>query len=368
LCQYLQRDWFCHQVLPSSGEKKELFIWSFKAVGDDKYGHWVDLAINLSIEDSTLFVTVFSPFWMINKTCQELVYKLDEDRKVIHPSSFNEPILVCFKSKSFFSKKKASLAIDSSSFSDDFSMDVIGSRGNVITKSRDGKQSYCVSVGITLAQITLSKIVTISSFYSIINSKSIPIQISEGNDEWINIDKLSSNPFWPTTSKNPVIFIRTNSSSCASKAIPITHSLSCLIQADMDYYHFDIDVSEYQVLIKISDYFDGAAPVLLINNLNNHTIYYGQSGVRYRFELPPLHNVLYTWNDLSLKTTFGWSIDKANENEVDLTCDAFGDVESTKQSNNPIFWVSFLDSKQRILLITQDLSIASNALHVMFQT
>src|SRR6202034_1022561 len=134
-------------------------------------------------------------------------------------------------------------------------------------------------------------------------------QISEDNDEWIDIEKMSSNPFWPKISKNPILHIRKNASCNSSKPVPLTYSLSSLVQADSDYFHFDIDVSEYHVSVKISDYFDGSAAVLLVNNLNNRVIRYGQTDVKHRYELLPNHNILFTWHDLNHKTTLSWALD-----------------------------------------------------------
>ena len=142
LCDYLERDWFCHQVFPSFGEEKEFFIWSFTPSSVNQNNrHVVDLAVTLTLEGSSLVVTIYSPFWMINKTSQELTYKVDDDRQIVHPSVFNSPVLLCFKPKKFFSKKKLSLAINDSCLSDDFSIDVVGSNGNIITKSKNGKKN-----------------------------------------------------------------------------------------------------------------------------------------------------------------------------------------------------------------------------------
>ena len=54
---------------------------------------------------------------------------------IYHPESFADPILFSFKPSSFFSKKKASVRVEDSEWSDKFSLDTVGSGGTVTCAS-----------------------------------------------------------------------------------------------------------------------------------------------------------------------------------------------------------------------------------------
>ncbi len=61
------------------------------------------------------------------------------------------------------------------------------------------------------------------------------------------------------------------------KPLSICESSSTLIRVDGDYLYVDVDITELDATIKISDYFEGSAPVMLVNALNK-PITYGQKG------------------------------------------------------------------------------------------
>ena len=216
LCNYLERDWHCFKKIPSYGQDNDVHLWKFSTASNDR-SQTLDLAVKLSIESSTLMVSLFAPFWMINRTSQQLIYRIDDDTVLHHAPTVMEPVLLSFKPKSFFCKKKLSLSIGDSRFSDGFSIDVVGSKGNIIAKSKDGKHQYYVSVDIQLSRIGLSKIVTITPFYQIVNVSKKAIEISEDNDEWFRVESLNSFAFWPKQSKNQNIFFRFNADSLSSK-------------------------------------------------------------------------------------------------------------------------------------------------------
>ena len=171
----------------------------------------------MSIETHSLIVSLFAPFWMINRTSQQLVYRIDDDTVLYHAPTVMTPVLLSFKPKSFFCKKKLCLSIGDSKFSDGFSIDVVGSKGNIIAKSKNGKYNYYVSVDIQLSRIGLSKIVTISPFYSIVNISKNTLEISEDNDEWFRAESMNNTAFWPKQSKDQSLYLRLNSDSVSSK-------------------------------------------------------------------------------------------------------------------------------------------------------
>lgn len=216
ICNYLDREWHCFNRIPSPGYDNEVQFWTFKS-NEHEQQLSLKLAVNLSIEDSSLIVSLFAPFWMINRTFQQLIYRIDNDTVIYHASTVLSPVLLSYNPKSFFCKKKLSLSIGDSRFSDGFSIDVVGSKGNIIAKSKNGKFNYYASIEIELSRIGLSKIVTITPFYSIINISTRNIEVSEDNDEWVSVKSLENQPFWPKRAKDQIIYFRFNSDSVSSK-------------------------------------------------------------------------------------------------------------------------------------------------------
>lgn len=67
----------------------------------------VELHVHVSKSSGSLMLSVFSPYWIINKTSRVLQYSA-EDICVKHPSDFRDVILFSFKKKNFLSKSKVS--------------------------------------------------------------------------------------------------------------------------------------------------------------------------------------------------------------------------------------------------------------------
>lgn len=62
---------------------------------------------------------------------------------VVHEEVNNEAILFSFKSKSFFGKKKATVKVEDSDWSDKFSLDVVGSSGSVLCNAPNRNYQVC---------------------------------------------------------------------------------------------------------------------------------------------------------------------------------------------------------------------------------
>lgn len=70
----------------------------------------MDLHVHVSKPNGNLMLSIFSPYWIINKTSRVLQYSA-EDICVKHPSDFRDVILFSFKKKNFFSKSKVSRSL-----------------------------------------------------------------------------------------------------------------------------------------------------------------------------------------------------------------------------------------------------------------
>lgn len=69
---------------------------------------------------------------------------------VVHEEVNSEAILFSFKSKAFFGKKKATVKVEDSDWSDKFSLDVVGSSGSVLCKAPNKNYQVC-GVSLTVA-------------------------------------------------------------------------------------------------------------------------------------------------------------------------------------------------------------------------
>lgn len=75
-------------------------------------------------------------------------------------------------------------------------------------------------------------------------------------------------------------------------------------------------------------------------------------------KIQPGHKVLYTWENPSGLRVLVWDSGHKKELEDDLRKDGIG--EFSPKENCQIYWVSFLDGMQRILLFTTDKEVAEN--------
>lgn len=76
-------------------------------------------------------------------------------------------------------------------------------------------------------------------------------------------------------------------------------------------------------------------------------------------KLYPGHKFFYTWENPSGPRVLVWEIGNKKELEDDLRKDDVG--EFSPSENSIIYWVSFLDGMQRVLLFTIDKSVAEDA-------
>ena len=86
----------------------------------------------------------------------EACYKLQQFEEtanvVYHPEDFKGPVLLSFRAKSFFGKKKASIKVEDGEWSDKFSLDVAGSSG--VISCTCGDTTYQVLLRHSLCKCT----------------------------------------------------------------------------------------------------------------------------------------------------------------------------------------------------------------------
>ncbi|CAM9405577.1 unnamed protein product [Bubo scandiacus] len=324
----------------------------------------VDIYIHTRRIGSRMILSVFSPYWIINKTSRILQYRA-EDTHVKHPADYRDIVLFSFKKKNIFSKNKIQLCISTSTWSSSFSLDTVGSYGYV--KCSANNMDYLVGVSIKMSSFNLTRIVTFTPFYTIANKSSLELEVGEigpngsfPTNKWNYISSSECLPFWPENSSGQLCVRVVGYESLSKPFLFKDQDNGTLLRLEElnGGLLVDVNVSEHSTLISFSDYHEGAAPVLIVNHTSWDSLRYKQSGLQEEMELKPKQVCLFAWTDptKTRKLTWGYS---QNFGEHDLLKDECG--QFPYNANTQIHWVSFLDGRQRVLLFTDDVALVSKA-------
>uniref|UniRef100_A0A3B3ZUH9 Uncharacterized protein n=1 Tax=Periophthalmus magnuspinnatus TaxID=409849 RepID=A0A3B3ZUH9_9GOBI len=154
--RYQGRDWHGHlRIQPDLSE-----FLSVTLVCDSDPNMSIDVSVHVSRSSSRLLLSLFSPYWIINKTSRVLQYRA-EDVSVKHPADYRDIILFSFKKKNLFSKSKLQLRISTSSWSEPFSLDTVGSYGCVRCPANN--MDFLVSLHFIVTHCVLVKNVCLAS-------------------------------------------------------------------------------------------------------------------------------------------------------------------------------------------------------------
>ncbi|XP_039749833.1 vacuolar protein sorting-associated protein 13 isoform X2 [Pararge aegeria] len=376
---YLDKCWVCTKNLPD--ELEELSVWSFES-HDSPSVMTLELGLHSADMEGTQLLSLYCPFWMLNKTGFTLCYRIkhsrcsrfisrhtsclpnvDETGNVIfHPKDYKEPILFSFRAKNFFGKKKAAIRVEFGEWSDKFSLDVPGSSGVVICKNEG--RSYQVAVTNQLTFNSLTKMVIFTPFFLIINECPFPIQYQElhrSGDPWGEVKQNSSAPLWPMVEKeDKLLLLRVACSTQIAAPFLYTEQHSVCLKLDNEYggLHVEVQLSEGGTYVTVRQYRDGHAPALLVNYTPHGINVYEKENVNVR-KLPSMNQMLYTWDNPAGPRILLFEGHKRKEIENDLRKDGIGDFMINESQR--IWWVSFLDGLQRVILFTDDPILASGA-------
>ncbi|CAH2105532.1 unnamed protein product [Euphydryas editha] len=279
---YLDKCWVCTGGLPDADT--ELSVWSFES-HDSPALMTLELGVHSADLDGTQMLSLYCPFWMLNKTGFTLCYRkskkpekecstpnknADETSNVIfHPKDYKEPILFSFRAKNFFGKKKAAIRVEFGEWSDKFSLDVPGSSGVVICKNEG--RTYQVAVTNQLTFNSLTKMVIFTPFFLIINECPFPIQYQEFNrpgDPWQEVEQNSSSPLWPVVERDDkLLLLRVSGSAEHAAPFLYTEQLSVCLKLNNEYggLHVEVQLSEGGTYVTVRQYRAGHAPALLVN-------------------------------------------------------------------------------------------------------
>ncbi|XP_056135016.1 intermembrane lipid transfer protein VPS13C [Lampris incognitus] len=359
LIKYQGRDWHSHMRIAQ--DMPEFYPLFFACDTDPKLT--VDVSVHVAQVQGRLMLSVFSPYWIINKTSRVLQYRA-EDISVKHPSDYRDVILFSFKRKNIFSKNKLQLCVSTSSWSDGFSLDTVGSYGCV--RCPANTMDYLVGVSIQMSSFNLTRIVTMSPFYTLVNKSSYELEVGEVhngqgsvNIKWHYISSKECLPLWPESSTGKLC-VRVVGSESSSKSFFFNKQDNGTLLG-MDVYGgviVDVNIADHSTVISFTDYYEGAAPALIVNHTPWVNISYKQSGSPVSRELSPGQAQRFAWDDPAGVRKLSWSC-LEHSGQLDLVKDECGQFAYDGLSQ--VHWVSFLDGRQRVLLFTEDVAVVSKA-------
>ncbi|XP_041840973.1 LOW QUALITY PROTEIN: vacuolar protein sorting-associated protein 13C-like [Melanotaenia boesemani] len=357
LMRYQGRDWHGHVQINQN--MPEFFALCLTCDSDTKMT--VDVSVHVTKTAGCLQLSLFSPYWIINKTSRVLQYR-SEDISMKHPAEYRDVILFSFKKKNLFSKSKLQLSISTSSWSDGFSLDTVGNYGCV--RCPANSMDFLVGVSIQMSSFNLTRIVTMSPFYTLVNKSSFELEVGEITTQtsirWHYISSTECLPLWPENNSGKLCVRVVGSESTSKSFFFHRQDSGTLLSLDMcGGIIVDVNISDHSTIISFSEYYEGAAPALLLNHTPWVTISYRQSGSAVVHELKPGEAKRFVWDDPAGPRMLIWSY-MENSGELDLLKDDVGQFSYDKQVPM-VHWVSFLDGRQRVLLFTEDTGVVTKA-------
>ncbi|XP_039984071.1 vacuolar protein sorting-associated protein 13C [Xiphias gladius] len=356
LMRYQGRDWHGHVRIKQ--DMSEFFATCLTCDSDTNMT--VDVSVHVTRTTSRLVLSLFSPYWIINKTSRVLQYRA-EDISVKHPADYRDIVLFSFRKKTLFSKSKLQLCVSTSSWSDGFSLDTVGSYGCV--RCPTNNMDFLVGVSIQMSSFNLTRIVTMSPFYTLVNKSSYELEVgevtSQTSTKWHYISSTECLPLWPENSSGKLCVRVVGSESISKFFFFNRQDNGTLLSLDMcGGIIVDVNISDHSTIISFSDYYDGAALALLLNHTPWVTISYTQSGSAVVHELKPGQARRFAWDDPAGIRTLRWSC-MEHSGELDLLKDEVG--QFSYDSLSQVHWVSFLDGCQRVVLFTEDVGVVTKA-------
>ncbi|XP_070411206.1 intermembrane lipid transfer protein VPS13C isoform X2 [Nothobranchius furzeri] len=356
LIQYQGRDWHGHMRIDQG--MPEFFAVCLTC--DSDISTTVDVSVHVLRTAGRLLLSLFSPYWIINKTSRVLQYKSHE-LSFKHPAEFRDVVLFSFRKSNVLRKNKIRLCVSTSSWSDEFSLDAVGSYGCVRCPSNG--MDFLVGVSIQMSSFTLTRVVTMTPFYTLVNKSSYELEVGELIDQtsvrWNYIPSSETLPLWPMNNSGKLCIRVVGSESTSKYFVFDQQDNGTLLSLDpCGGIIVEVNLSNHAAIISFSDYYEGAAPALLINHTPWATISYKQSGSAAVLKLNPSEARRFVWEDPAGTRMLSWSY-MEHSGELDLQKDQVG--QFSYDSKSQIHWVSFLDGRQRVLMFTEDIAMVTKA-------
>ncbi|CAN8018523.1 unnamed protein product [Ixodes persulcatus] len=312
--------------------------------------------------DCSLEVFLYSPYWVINKTGLPLQIR-GSNSDVIYDSSASSEELLLFRFKKR-KHKKAKIRVYNSSWSSSFCLDTVGNNGVVVCKDKERNKKYRFFLKIQMSKLKLSKIISITPFFLVVNNTRHYFRFMEENeaaDLWFDIGPLqdsnvSSQHFCFKEVQNTVLRMDT-----VHKLKPVANRSYKENKTAQKCEERVTLLSPYQSVLYTWD--DPTLERTLMWNLYNRKkpgfmAHIGRACLASHgpsFILAPYLRYYHYMNSKQILNCFRTaSARKRSHFDHDSESENGVLPKKTRKDIVVVFWISFLDHHQRVLLFTQD--------------
>ena len=314
----------------------------------------VEIAVR-TVRCPAMEVYVHSPYWLVNKTGNNMVIRGCRN-KVEHESSTQDEILL-FRYKRNY-PKKLKIKVADSDFSSSFSVDSVGTDGLVVCRDlkRDKKfrvscyTEFCnLEANIKVAEgsilkgsnhLQLTRIVTFMPYFIVRNMTSRPLRFMEENDKmdlWNDLEVGECKAFWPEGDDH-YMFVKSRDSKIASEkfhfnsihttVLRMERGKALVVKVSRD------SINKSPMVISLEKYTAGDVPVRVENWCSDVVIKLRQQKSNQVTLVPQQHKLLYTWDDPTLPRNLMWSVydHKREEYAANINQDGDGHCLITLQT------------------------------------
>jgi vacuolar protein sorting-associated protein 13A/C len=216
-------------------------------------------------------------------------------------------------------------------------------------------------------------------YYVLINRAPFDIEVQEDKrpaDPRIHVKANDCAPLWPRAQGDRMLRVKTVDLDEVTAPFKYDNVQCSLLQLKNKYggINVDVHVTEGVIYITFTEYHPGDAPGLIMNCLDEPIEFWekNNSGNTKGRILKPKEMIFYTWNDPAGERKIGWQTSGKSTIENDLRRDgvdqfAVASNHEASSSNRrrssqaeAVYWVSFLDGTQRVLLFTKNQDLAMN--------
>ncbi|XP_071825694.1 intermembrane lipid transfer protein VPS13A-like isoform X3 [Apostichopus japonicus] len=347
---------------------KEYSQWGFR--GDN--GKWMEVGVWVNYKQGFQDMAIFTPYWLINKTGLPLSYKGTSDEVFEHPAEKQEPIMFAYPTSKSIApgKNKIQVKCSDSQWSDKFSLDAVGSTGFISCKTKEKEfeakgegiaipKKYSLGVQIQLSYLSYTKMVLLTPRYLVVNETDGDICVSEPHGQTYDVEQHGCKPFWPIDKKDlSEMFVKKKGGKDVS--LPFTYGkphTTVLRLGEGSGIIVEVQITEAATVVAFRNFLGGNFTLQIINDTEDMPVTFHQQGVKDELKLEPRKAQLYTWQQPMGNRKLVWKVDE-KENTNNLIKDGIGEI---KFNSTPVYWVSFLDGTQRLLLFTEDIAKATKA-------
>ncbi|UJR10669.1 hypothetical protein I4U23_014864 [Adineta vaga] len=315
-------------------------------------------------------LSIYSPFWIINRTNLKLEFQIENNRIFIDP--IETPYLVCPEKFASDATKKGQIRVcgnqqieSTTNWSDKFPLDVIKSTALSSCKVPNDR-IYMVCVDIVTSSFGLTKLVTLLPSMVITNKSTSGIEVVETvgdkeQDAWKTIEPDQLIPYWPRNIKEGIMRVRYTHNQTSSTPFSFNQIYRTLLRMDDEErpaLNVEVTATEFEgVRVIFGDYKVGDAPLLVVNCLKNEPVTFCQAGDPRAQLLPQLHYVYYTWLDPIKKRELVVSCgSKTTKIELTPLCGSFG-----QDGERNVIYTVFVDGVQTVLLFSDNSKVIEAA-------